>query len=55
MSGKEKPIVTKKGNDWRKISRNNDKINNKMALNTYLSIIILKVSRLKKTPTKDLG
>ena len=40
LSAKERPKVKKKGSE--KIARNNDKIINKMAINTYLSIITLK-------------
>ena len=45
MSGKERPKVTKKRVD-QKITRNHDKISNKMAINTYLSIITLNVNAL---------
>lgn len=41
--------MTKKGS--KKISRNNDKTNNKMVINTYLPIIILNVNGLN-TPIK---
>ena len=44
MSGKETPKVTKSRKDQRKISRNNDKTSNKIAINTYMSVITLNVN-----------
>lgn len=49
MSAKERTKMTKKGS--KTISRNNDKTNNKMVINTYLPIIILNVNGLN-TPIK---
>ena len=48
MSGKERQEATKTRKE-QKISRNNDKTINKMALNSYLSIITLDVNDLNVT------